>query len=186
LTVELLGYSSREDLVAVDGGKILTLELTLAVRPIELDPIVVSVEARSLDLELAGFYQRREATSGLFITREKVEERAPLYTTDLFRGLAGIRVVGGLGMGTQQAVVLAGSRALSFSGGGGACYPTVWIDGQMVHVGTAGPMGGGPAFLDNLIQPDQIAGMEIYNSAASMPVQYNLYGGCGVIVIWTR
>ncbi len=185
LSVELIGYSTRTESITVPAASILTLDVGLTVEPIELDPVFVSVERRSFELELAGFYERRESTSGLFVTRERIEERAPLNTTDLFRGLAGIRVVGGLGMGTQQAVVLAGSRALSFSGGGGACYPTVWIDGQMVHEGTAGPMGGGPAFLDNLIQPDQIAGLEIYNSSASMPVQYNLYGGCGVIVIWT-
>ena len=89
-------------------------------------------------------------------------------------------------MGTQRAVVLAGSRSLSFSGGGGPCYPAVWLDGQMVHAGSAGPMGSGPAFLDNFVQPDQIAGVEIYNSAASMPVQYNLHAACGVIVLWTR
>ena len=165
--------------MAVEGGKILTLDLALAVEPIELDPIEVSVEARNLDLELSGFYQRREATSGYFITREKIEERAHLYTTDLFRGMAGVKVIGGLGMGTQKAVLLTGSRSLSFSGG--ACFPAVWIDGQMVHEG-----GGAPAFLDQLIGTEEIAGVEIYNSPASMPLQYNFRGACGVIVIWTR
>jgi hypothetical protein len=184
LTVELLGYATRDELVRVEGGKILTLDLTLAVEPIELDPIEVSVEARNLDLEISGFYQRREATSGYFITREKIEERAPLYTTDLFRGMAGVKVIGALGMGTQKAVLLTGSRDLSF--GGGRCWPAVWMDGQMVHQGSASPVPQGPAFLDQLIHPDDIAGIEIYNSAASMPIQYNLHGGCGVIVLWTR
>jgi hypothetical protein len=194
LTVELLGYGMREESLALEGGKLLTLDLTLAVEPIEVDPIEVSVEARNLDLELSGFYDRRESTSGLFITRERIEERAPLYTTDLFRGLAGIKVVGGLGMGTQNAVVLAGSRALSFSlveeeeltGRPTHCYPAVWMDGQMVHRGTAGATDEGPAFLDQLIHPDDIAGIEIYNSPASIPVQYNLFSACGVIVLWTR
>jgi len=185
LTVSLLGYTTRTDSIAVPPASILTLDVALTVEPIELAPITVSVERRSFDLELSGFYQRRDATSGLFITQERIEDRAPLYTTDLFRGLAGVKVVGGLGMGTQNAVVLAGSRALSFSGGG-PCYPAIWIDGQMVHQGTAGPMGGGPAFLDNFIQPEQIAGIEIYNSAASMPLQFNLFSACGVIVIWTK
>jgi hypothetical protein len=91
-------------------------------------------------------------------------------------------------MGTQNAVVLQGSRAISLSLVGRPCYPTVWIDGQMVHQGTAGTMPGqsGPAFLDSLIGTEEIAGIEVYNSPASMPVQYNLHAACGVIVIWTR
>ena len=47
-------------------------------------------------------------------------------------------------------------------------------------------MGSGPAFIDNLIQPEQIAGIEIYASAAQVPLQYNLFSACGVIVLWTR
>ena len=165
---------------------ILSLELDLAVEPIELDPIEVSVEAREMDLEMSGFYDRRGSTSGAFITRERIEERAPLYTSDLFRGIAGVKVVGGLGMGTQNAVVLAGSRALSFNSNPGECSPAVWIDGQMVHQGSSGPGDQGPAFLDQLIQPDRVAGVEIYNSPSSVPVQYNLFAACGVIVFWTR
>jgi hypothetical protein len=186
MTVELLGYSRREDPVTVTSRKILTLDLALAVEPIELDPIEVTVEARNFDLELTGFYERRDATSGAFITREKIEERQPLFTTDIFQGLAGVRVVGGLGMGTQKAVVVAGSRALSFGVTPGECHPAVWVDGQMVHQGSGGPISDGPAFLDDLVQPEMIAGVEIYNSSAKVPLQYNQFSACGVIVIWTR
>jgi hypothetical protein len=186
MRVELLGYATREEVVAVVGGKILTLDLTLSVEPIELDPIEISVEARNFDLEMTGFYERRNTSSGTFITRERIEDRAPLFTTDIFQGLAGVKVIGGLGMGTQKAVVVAGSRALSFTTEPGRCFPSVWIDGQLVHQGSAGPGGEGPAFLDNLINPEEIAGVEIYASSAQVPVQYNLFSACGVIVLWTR
>jgi hypothetical protein len=182
LVVEFLGYAPREELLEVSARKMLDLDLVLAVDPIELEPIEVEVEARNFDLEANGFYERRLATSGIFVTREKIEERAPLFTTDIFQALSGVRVVGG---GIQKAVVVSGSRALSFSVTPGQCYPAVWIDGQMVHSGSAGNSDG-PAFLDNLIQPDMIAGIEVYNSSAKIPVQYNLYSACGVIVIWTR
>jgi hypothetical protein len=189
VTVELLGYATREELVRVEGGKILTLDLTLAVEPIELEPIEVSVEARNLDLELSGFYQRREETSGYFITREKIEERAPLYTTDLFRGMAGVKLQGGLGIGTQNVVILTGSRSLSFTDNEAeVCLPAVWVDSQMLYEG--GPVDlltlENTAFLDQIIEPEEIAGVEVYNSPASMPVQFNLHGACGVIVFWTR
>jgi hypothetical protein len=186
LTAEILGYTTRTELLSVTQKKILTLDLTLAVEPIELEPIEVTVEARNFDLEISGFYERREATSGRFITREEIEDRQRLFTTDIFQGLAGVRVVGGLGMGTQKAVVVSGSRAPSFSVSSGACHPSVWIDGQMVHQGSGGPISDGPAFIDDYVQPEMIAGVEIYNSAAQVPVQYNLFNACGVIVIWTR
>jgi len=186
IAVELLGYSTREESVAVRAGKRISLALALAVQPIELEPIEVSVEARNFDLEMTGFYQRREASSGIFITREKILERAPLFTTDIFQGLAGVRVVGGLGMGTQKAVVVSGSRALSFSSEPGLCYPAVWLDGQLVHSGSAGSMVDGPAFLEQLVNPDMLAGVEIFSGAARIPVQFNVYSACGVIVLWTR
>lgn len=182
LTVEILGYAAREEAVEVEARKIVDLALTLSVDPIELDPIEVSVEGRSLDLELSGFYQRREETSGYFISREMIEERAPIYTTDLFRGLAGIKIVDSGWVGSQHAVLLTGSREISFSSEKKPCYPAVWMDGQMVHQGSQDY----PAYLDNLIGAEQLAGIEIYNSPASMPVQYNFNGGCGVIVLWTR
>jgi hypothetical protein len=75
---------------------------------------------------------------------------------------------------------------MSFNSEPGRCFPAVWIDGQLVAEGSAGPGGGGPAWIDQLIQPEQIAGIEVYNSTASIPVQYNLFSACGVIVIWTR
>jgi hypothetical protein len=186
ISAQLMGYAVREEPLTVAEAKIVTLELGLAADPIELEPIEVSVEAREFGLEISGFYQRRESTSGMFMTRERIEQRAPLFTTDLFRGLAGVKVLGGLGMGTQNAVVLAGSRAMSFTTTPEECHPAVWIDGQMIHQGASSPINDGPAFLDEYIQPDQIAGIEVYSSSASVPVQYNLYAGCGVIVIWSR
>jgi hypothetical protein len=149
------------------------------VEPIELEPIEVSVESRNLDLELSGFYDRREHTSGYFITREKIEERAPYYTTDLFQGMAGVKVLSSGWVGTQHAVLLTGSRQYTNQP---VCYPSVWMDGQMVHQGE----GIEPAYLDNLIRPEEIAGVEVYNSPASVPLQYHLYSACGVIVMWTR
>lgn len=186
LVVSLLGYSTRTDSIVVPPASVLTLDVGLTVEPIRLDPIDISVEARNLDLELSGFYDRRDASSGIFITRERIEERAPIFTTDIFQGLPGVRVAGGLGMGTQKAVTVIGSRVLTFSVLPGECHPAVWIDGQLIHKGAASPIPDGPAFLDDYVQPEMIAGIEIYNSGAKVPLQYNLFSACGVIVIWTR
>jgi hypothetical protein len=188
LSVELFGYYGQEELVTVNDGSTVSLTLALAVAPFQAAPLEVSVEGRDYDLELSGFYDREESTSGVFITPEDIEDRRPTFTTDLFRGIPGTKVAGGLGFGTQAAVVLQGSRSLSLleHNPQNECYPAIWIDGQMVHSGSVGFMEDEPAFVDDLIRPDQIAGVEVYSGAARVPVQFNLYSACGVIVFWTK
>jgi hypothetical protein len=186
LKAELLGRASVEDSLQVEADKIQRVTVRMPFEALPVEGILVEVEARQVELEVAGFYERQRETSGLFISREEIEEQAPRHTTDLFRALPGVRVVTGLGMGTQNAVTLMGIRETFSSSYDSPCYPAVWIDGQMVHQGGAGPLSQGPAWLDQLIHPDDIAGIEVYKSAASLPVRYNLFGECGVIVIWTR
>lgn len=180
LEVSLLGYATRTDSVDVPPGSLLTLDVGLTVEPIRLPPITVSVEARNLDLELVGFYERRARERGIFFTQEAIEERNPRGLTDVFEGLPGVRVL--TLQGIRRAVVLAGTRALSLIHADSACYPAVWLDGMAVHHGATED----PVFLENLASPGDVAGIEIYSSAARIPVQYNLAGACGVIVIWTR
>jgi hypothetical protein len=55
------------------------------------------------------------------------------------------------------------------------CRPKLWLDGAPVD-----------AELDEVTTPGEIAGIEIYPSAPSVPSEYMDQRGCGVIVIWTR
>jgi hypothetical protein len=41
--------------------------------------------------------------------------------------------------------------------------------------------------LDQLVSPEEIEGIEIYESIARMPAEYAPVGSvCGVVLIWTR
>jgi hypothetical protein len=41
--------------------------------------------------------------------------------------------------------------------------------------------------VDQLVSPDNIAGIEVYSSANAAPADYHLLnGGCSVILIWTK
>jgi len=182
LVVSLLGYATRTDSITVPPASILTLDVGLTVEPIELPPILVSVERRSLDLEISGFYKRRDLEPGVFMTQEAIEERNPVTTVDLFEGIPGVRVIR---RGIQRAVSLTGSRAMSLTVDdpyADRCYPAVWINGMLMQQASYYQ----PAFLDDLVNPYDIAGLEIYQSSARIPIQYNVQGACGVIVIWTR
>jgi hypothetical protein len=60
------------------------------------------------------------------------------------------------------------------------CAPLVILDGMPVQAPGAGD-------LDRLVSPWRVAGIEIYGSAAKLPLEFHGPGsGCGVIVIWTR
>ena len=179
LNFHRLGYADRARQIDVDADQILTLGVEMGVEPIELEPISVTVEAKSLALDLAGFYDRRDASPGFFISREQIEERRPVNTTDLFDGLPGVKVVRA---GITRRVLLSGSRAISLVQRPDDCNPAVWLDGQLVH--HAGP--GDTAWVDRLVGPGEIAGVEIYHRASRIPVRYNVGGACGVIVFWTR
>jgi hypothetical protein len=57
------------------------------------------------------------------------------------------------------------------------------MDGVLVNQGGYGL----PAFIDGLSKPMDLAGIEVYRSAAEIPIQF---GGpnsrCGVIVMWNK
>lgn len=140
------------------------LELTAALVPeaVDLDPIVVTVERREVG-PMRDFERRRTRGIGSFITRDDIERRRPHRVSDLFRSMAGVRVVPD--RYGEARLLLHGS-----------CVPKLYIDGVASYEGTS---------LDLLLQPDDIEGIEIYTTATT-PAQYSRMGGCGVLVVWTR
>jgi hypothetical protein len=185
LRVSLLGYAARTDSLIVPPGSLLTLEIGLTVEPIRLDPLSVTVEGRNLDLELAGFYGRRDRESGVFLTRESIEARHPATTVDLFEGIAGVRVVR---EGARHRVALTGNRAMSLlhDPSKEPCYPAVWIDGILMRQPASSNSHGDLPTIDELVGPHDIAGLEVYQSTGRIPVQFNVQGACGVVVVWRR
>lgn len=171
-----LGFATRRDTIRVVPGRITNVQVSLAVDPVNLDPLKVVVERREAALQSAGFYERRKRGFGKFIDREDIEMRAPATITDLFSGLTGVTVEA---YGTERRIVLRSGR-VSFSAG--SCYPRVFVDNIVVHDG-----GPTPARIDDLVIPDGLAGIEIYPSSTSLPARYSsMSAGCGVILIWTR
>jgi len=185
LEVSLLGYGTRTDSVVVPPGSLLSIDLGLTVEPIRLDPLSVTVEGRNLHLELAGFYGRRDREPGVFLTREAIEARHPATTVDLFEGIPGIRIVR---EGTRHRVALTGNRATSllYDPSKEPCYPAVWIDGMLMRQPAYSDSHSDLPTIAELVGPHDMAGMEIYQSTARVPVQFNVQGACGVIVVWRR
>jgi len=170
---ERLGYAPRTATVIVQPGKTVEIAASMSARPIELDPITVVVRSRAL--EQNGFYMRSRASWGSKLTRADLDEIDPIYISDVFRHLPGVRVEAGRVLGR-------------ITGFGETCQLRIFLDGL--------PMGSSivPSAVDSVeaappmwdfdsIPPDFLEGMEVYQGLG-MPTQFG--PGCGVVLLWTR
>jgi hypothetical protein len=172
---ESLGYAPTMDgiLDLGEGGSV-TVEIYLDPKPIQLDSMKVAVERAEtyLIMETAGFNERRQTGFGHFITPEEIQRRDPRYFFELFRNSPGVRVTGSSLSGTTIEFTVGSVR-------GPTCVPNVYVDGIMVTMDFGG--------LEAAVGIDQIAAVEIYTRASSVPLQWGgINAGCGTLLIWTR
>jgi hypothetical protein len=172
-----------------DVNETFDLVVAMDIEPIPLPGVGVTVQ--SARLAAAGFYERREQLrSATFLTREQIAEMNPRRTEDLLqRALAGAGMsrtlrqstagVGGPGTANLPAQTFGNAQ------GGQACLPVLYLDGlRMTQLNTP---AGLSSELDQLVAPEAIEGIEIYESISGLPVRYSPIGSvCGVILIWTR
>jgi len=187
-----LGYATfTTDAFWVEAGQEMEAELRLAVLPVDVAPLSVAVEARSLHLDAVGFYHRMERGFGHFVTADQIQARSPERVSDIMRGMPGVNVVRAPG-GDFEVVVRDGRTKLLR--GRGACLPSVSIDGLVIRVGGK-PQRGLDGLVDptmvgswtRLVHPAEIEGVEVYTGAAGLPVQVGGYiSPCGAILIWTK
>jgi len=188
LSVQALGYEdgSLEGL-RVAEGQLSVVEVSLPPQALALEPLVVVAEPRTYHLEMEGFYERKELSGGFFITPEAIEARHSQRVTQLFLEVPGATIVQDqMGQNAVYFKTAFGLQTLSVSGGGSQaapCWPRVYMDGLLMHEGGY----QGPAFIDGLSKPFDLAGIEVYRSPAEIPAQF---GGsnsrCGVIVMWSK
>jgi hypothetical protein len=178
-----LGYAEvRDEVVEVPLGRLAVLDVQMAPEALELEPLVVTAEARVFHLEMEGFYERetRSASGGIFMTPEYLERRQPRRVTDVFFGLAGTRVMEpSLGAGPRAVYFRSGDRPL------GICWPMVYVDRHLVSTG--GLSGAQPSALDEYVHGLDVSAIEVYRSPSEVPSEFNgPNAGCGVIVVWTH
>ncbi len=139
----------------------------------------IRVKETRVSMRMLEFESRRAAGIGQFITQEQIERRGSRDASDFLRTLRGIEVSRITNNQFAGTVALSKREGGSVGGdGSGANSLQVILDGIVL-----------PRFfnLDLLPSPKQIAGIEVYSGAATVPPQF---GGadrrCGMILIWTR
>lgn len=164
IELERLGYGTITDSIAYRAVLGLRVEAEMVPEAVELEPLLVAVEARSPHLQANGFYRRQARGIGRFITREEIEERHPIEVTSMLAMVPGVRLRYGRGVAGETLVLMRGG-----------CLAQVYLDG----VRTLPPFG-----LDTHLSPDDVMAMEVYH-ASELPAQYGT-SGCGALLVWTR
>ncbi len=163
---------------------------TIQVRKIGFEPVVAAVESERSDtlhvafslesfvpvlagvrisgerksLAMREFDDRRAKGGGQFITQVDIAKRNVVFTSQLFTTLLGVKV---------DLLLFNRRHGLTL------CPMQFYVDGVRFPV----------RILDqDLPSPASIAGIEVYTSTATAPLQYRTTesGHCGIVLVWTR
>lgn len=175
-----LGARTRGRTVTLSAGEARRVDFPAEEAAVELSELRVEVQRRRRG-KMAGFEERREEGWGEYVTRAEIERIRPLRTTQMLRGLPGVRVdfAGGeyvvrfRGGGLRGPTSLAPGSGTSGQTSSG-CEPTIYLDGAPI-----------PSFRANDVPPSDIEAIEVYEGPA-VPARFRSLGGCGSLVIWTR
>ena len=164
LEARRIGYRPVAFHLDIIEGETFDLDISVSPLPLELADIEIKVDENFHTFgQLQHLMQRRQRGQGYSFLRWEIDEQNPLYVTDLFRMLPGVRVRYGA-FGTRDIIIR------------GCPSPTVYINGIQL---------GGVVDLEQMVTPDNIEALEVHLGAYT-PAEYHNYGGCGVIAVWTR
>ncbi|HEX3866406.1 MAG TPA: carboxypeptidase-like regulatory domain-containing protein [Gemmatimonadaceae bacterium] len=172
--VKHVGHRPESAVVDVKPNDTLRLSYMLEPAAQELTTVVIAEKAPALRMQ--EFEQRRRTGVGEFMTEAEIHERNSVFATELFRKFLAIDV------SPSRTTANTEYYALSAREGGnpqvGACPMPVYLD--QVPLPT-------PFNLDLLPSPNDLAGIEVYSGAATLPPQFNGFNhGCGVVLVWTK
>ncbi|HUP52844.1 MAG TPA: carboxypeptidase regulatory-like domain-containing protein, partial [Longimicrobiales bacterium] len=166
----LIGHAPRTVAFVVQPGRTAEVSATMAIEPLELEPIEVSI--RSLALVREGFYDRARRGWGTHFSPGDLERIQPTYVSDIFQGrVPGVRVSRVRDRDWGYVTRLISARSSSFLRG--PCFLPVYLDGVQVFGNDI-----------EIINAGVIAAAEVYVGAGT-PIQYGA-NACGAVLLWTR
>jgi hypothetical protein len=181
-----LGYQYLE--LRVESAGDTTLGVVMQPVATQLATTVVSATARVRALESRGFYSRfadreKGILGGEFVTPEDIQLRNPMRASQLLEQRNGVQV---RRIGNCEVTI----RCWAILGAGG-CSATVYLDGRRMNSLASASLGEVTpetvVYVDELVSPASIAGVEVYPRGVRAPPEFQSLGGsCAIVVIWTR
>lgn len=169
VTVSYPGYVTLDTLVSVEPSGMNLTVLTLRANVRDLGGVIVEAETvNDAVLRRRGFFERRENRSGVFLTREELDQRGAQLFSDVFRSVPGVRIQR---RGGTTSLVSQRRRG---------CPMSVYMDGVEM------------AYVEQNIDAlpfDDIAAVEIYRGPSEVPLEFTqtkMRETCGVVLVWTR
>jgi hypothetical protein len=172
--VKHVGHRPISAVVDVSAADTVRLAYTMEPAAEMLNAVVISEKAPALRMQ--EFEQRRRLGTGQFMNQVEIEAKNVPFTTELLRNFLAIYV------SPDNSSAVTQYYALSSREGGnpqvGACPMQVYLD----QVPLPSPFN-----LDLLPSPKDLAGIEVYAGASTIPPMFAGYNrGCGVVLVWTR
>lgn len=165
------GYVTLDTTVTVVTGESNLAILSLRSDARDLGDVVVEAESvNDALLRRRGFFERRERNTGVFLTRQELDQRGTTMFSDVFRAIPGVRVQR-QGQGGRTSIVSQRRRG---------CEMALFFDGVEMAYG---------ALNADAISYDDIAAVEVYRGPSEVPSEYNYTRSretCGAVLIWTR
>ena len=166
LTVERIGYATREEPIALHPDRTTVVDVAMTVEAVALQPL--RVEVRSRFLESRGYYRRLDQGIVMrLLSRQTIEEGGSHRISDAFARLPGLRI-------NRPTTDRAHLQVRD-------CELAIFVDGVEWNVDIEGTVN-----IDH-IPPEWVEVAEVYWGARTPPEYRGKYnGGCGSALIWTR
>lgn len=170
ITVRAIGYLPQERDVDVIAGD--RASVTVAMQSLRNMLDTVHVVADQLFGDDHGFSHRKQVGWGKFFDFRDIDRIQPSETADLIRRVAGARIV--TNAFTSRIVMR------NPINGRYTCTPRFFLDGsQLTGIRST-------TDLEMMVQPEQLAGMEVYTDMGAIPPEFTgASPACGAIVMWT-
>jgi len=179
VSIRAIGFEPFTTFIDIKRGDVLDAELTLVPVAVSLDTVRTIDRAKPAPpLQLAEFEARRRAGAfGQFLADSALRAREDEMLISFLSKFHGARSVS-----SGTSTFLASSRPAGSGRRAGACFVTVYENGNQIYPGALGP----PDFAH--IRAADYSGVEFYASTAEAPAQYTRSGGtgCGVLLLWRR
>lgn len=193
-TARRIGYTPAITAIQVEPGLTVSLAVKLVPSAVELGTVVVEGKKRDEALWQTGFYQRKESGRGHYFD-EAYLEHFNSGLGSLMASVPSVRV-----QRASNGIALATGKLAN----GGDCILNVYVDGNLLP-------WANQAGLDDVVNRDDVLGVEVYPRASEMPAKISGMGGggalgikstmnlstlqhnlgssfaeCGAILIWTK